>query len=78
MAKEVLTKIEETTGFVALNEKDLPKTTDKKEFVENALNNAKFTSVDYKKRVKWLEYNGYEVTRENITNNHLPTVKLPE
>lgn len=48
------------------------------EFVEYMLDevNHPHTMVDHKGRTEWLKYNGYPVTRENLTAE-LETVNLP-
>lgn len=72
MSKEIITKIELQTGYVAANEADLPKTTDPEEFVEYALKN-NFTGVNYDARTKFLKANGYELTRKNLIDSYLPS-----
>lgn len=70
MSKEVITKLERETGFVAIDPKDIPSTEDSGEFMQHALK-GRFVGVNYEDRVKFLKANGYEVTRENLVNREL-------
>ena len=79
MADKLLTDIEISTGFVAIDPKDLPKTKDEAEFIAYAKQNLQlFTGVMYDDRIKFLTENGYDLTRENLINPHLSAVPKPE
>lgn len=70
--KKLLTDIEISTGFVAIDPKDLPKTKDEAEFIAFAKENLHlFTGVQYDDRIAFLKANDYELTRENLINPHL-------
>lgn len=50
---------------------DSEKTMTEKKFDELAGSPANWVGVDYEQRVKFLKDNGYELTRENLTNPEL-------
>lgn len=69
-----ITQLEQDSGFLALDKKTLPKETDLDSFVKHAINNQhEYIGFNYKDRTKFLEDNGYKLTRENYINADLPT-----
>lgn len=78
MSEPIITKMELETGFVAPDEKLLPKEdiTDRAEFANYALSHG-FVGVDYPTRVKFLEANKYALNRKNLTI-YLPDRITPE
>lgn len=70
MSKEIITRLEKESGFVAPDEKLLPDISDKEKFIDYALKNG-FIGVNYDDRVKFLEANDYKITRANLIDREL-------
>lgn len=76
--KNTVEKWEEIQGRVLLNldELSLKQKISVDDF--NTISDERgYINVDHEFRKNWLEYNGYEINRENLINAELPTVKLP-
>lgn len=66
-------------GVIFIGDIDLKKKVTEDEALELIRGGAStHVPVNHEGRKKWLEYNGYEVTRENMINGSLPTVKMPK
>lgn len=80
MPKKKFSNLEIETNQFALDESkyDLSQKLTKEEFTKLwADNPADFVVVNYEDRVKFLKYNEYEVTRENLLAD-LPATKMPK
>lgn len=65
--KDLITKFEKETGLVAHNEKRTKDFKSAKELMADYTNNpSEYIGVSYDDRVKFLEVNGYDVTRKNL------------
>jgi len=70
MMKDTISEFEKETGKFLFDVSELPET--REEFDELTADLNKWFGVDYEYRVKFLEENGYELTRENVIDAHLP------
>ena len=70
MSKKTLEAFEKERGFIILGDIDLKREITEEELLELMHSNG-FHGVDFEKRIKFLEDNGYEVTRDNLIDSSL-------
>lgn len=79
--KKTVAKWEEQFGLLFTNATtDLSEKLTIDEFTERISKPEEYPHVGIalKERTAWLKYNGYDVTRENLADSELPTIKLPK
>ncbi len=73
MTKKLITTLEKEHGILLLGKIDETKKLTDEEFGELIKDHHNFVGVNYEDRIKFLNDNGYEVTRENMIDGTLGT-----